>query len=75
MAEQDLPTVAASAKRVRGFPSRWRRQILLAPAENWREYAEEADGLIHDLPHPIRGLSADEEIATVADRIGRTINQ
>ncbi len=73
VAEQDLTQVAESAKRVRGFPTRWRRPILLAPAENWREYAEEADGLIHDLPHSIRGLSADEEIATISDRIARTV--
>ncbi|MGV3486941.1 MAG: hypothetical protein ACO1RT_21175, partial [Planctomycetaceae bacterium] len=76
--DSGLASTAATAQRVRGFPSRWQRPTMIAPAESWRRYASLADSIVHDLPSPLRGLAADEEIASLADRharLGRALPQ
>jgi hypothetical protein len=60
---QQVEQTALDAKRLRGWPSRWQRPIIGAPAEAWRQYAGVLDGIIDDLPPPERGLQAGEEVA------------
>lgn len=78
MNQSTLATTAATVQRLRKLPVRWQRPILIAPAESWRDYAALADSIVHDLAPPIRGLAADEEIASLADRavrLGRSLPQ
>ena len=71
MNEATVASTTATVDRLRKFPSRWQRPIVIAPAESWRSYAGLADTIVHDLPPPTRGLAADEEIASLADRAAR----
>ena len=49
--------------RLRGWPQRWQRPIISAPAESWRHYAPLVDGIVDDLPPRVRGLQPSEEVA------------
>jgi len=69
--EATIEVTKATADRLRAFPTRWQRSIIVAPAESWRAYGAMSDAIVHDLPPTIRGLSADEEIASLADRSAR----
>ena len=71
MNEASVGSTAATVDRLRKFPVRWQRPIIIAPAESWHSYAGLADSIVHDLPPPTRGLAADEEIASLADRTAR----
>jgi len=71
MNEASVASTTATVDRLRKFPIRWQRPIIVAPAESWRSYAGLADSIVHDLPPPTRGLAADEEIASLADRTAR----
>lgn len=75
MNQSMIEPTRATVQRLRTLPLRWQRPIVLAPAEAMRDYASLADSLVHDLPPPIRGLAADEEIASLADRQLRTGRQ
>ena len=55
-----------SSKRIRGFPERWQRPIVAAPAESWNQYAPLVDAMIDDLPIRGRGVSAHEEAVEIA---------
>jgi len=69
--EASIESTKETADRLRRLPTRWQRGLIVAPAESWRDYAAMADSIVHDLPSPIRGLGADEEIASLADRTSR----
>ncbi len=78
MNEAAVASTTATAARLRRLPTRWQRPLVLAPAESWRTYAGLADSVVLDLPSPIRGLAADEEIASISDRntrLGRSLPQ
>lgn len=62
-----LPQVSAGAERLAAWPEVWQRPLIAAPVEAIRRYATIADGLVFDLPAPIRGLAATEEIALLRD--------
>jgi len=75
MSQARLPAAAAEVERMAGWPELWQRPLIAAPAEATRRYAAIADGLVFDLPPPIRGLSGAEEISVLTDspgRLGRT---
>lgn len=59
---------------IRDLPSRWRRPVLIAPSDGWRQYASIADAVISDLPPRIRGVSGKEEIEQTETR-RRWMNQ
>ena len=58
-----LNQTAATVKRLRTLPDRWKRPIIAAPAESWRDYSALVDGMIDDLPPRCRNIMAGEEIA------------
>ncbi|MDB4500390.1 hypothetical protein N9239_00050 [bacterium] len=57
-----------TAARLNKWPSRWQRPIIGAPSESWRDYASLLTAIIDDLPHRIRGLGGDEELAQMTQR-------
>ena len=52
-----------TSSRIRNFPARWQRPIVAAPTESSSQYVPLVDALIDDLPDPIRGVTAREEVA------------
>lgn len=64
----DTDQVRQVINRVQAWPALWQRPFVLAPAEAFRSYGDLVDTLILDLPPAIRGLGADEEIATLGER-------
>ena len=64
-------------KQLNKWPSRWRRPLIGAPSESWRDYTSLLDAIIDDLPHRVRGLSGNEEIAQMTEarrRLGNRIS-
>ena len=57
-----------TVSRLRKWPSRWQRPVIGAPSESWRDYASLVDAIIDDLPHRVRGLSGQEELAQMTQR-------
>ena len=57
-----LDQATASITRIRGFPARWQRPIVAAPAESWPQYSKLLDAIVDDLPPRVRGLTASEEL-------------
>jgi hypothetical protein len=57
-----------TTERLRKWPSRWQRPIIGAPSESWRDYASLLSAIIDDLPHRVRGLGGDEELAQMTQR-------
>ncbi len=70
--EAAIPPTTLTIDRIRKFPNRWQRPIMISAAESWRAYGSLGDAMVHDLPPAIRGLAADEEIASLFDRVERT---
>ncbi len=71
-----IASATSTSERLRNWPSVWQRPIIAAPLESRRQYEPLVDAMIHDLPPPIRGLSADEELlglATQSTEINRRI--
>jgi hypothetical protein len=60
---QRVNQTAITSRRLRGFPPRWQRPIIAAPAETWQKYSPLVDGMIDDLPPRVRGITAGEEVA------------
>jgi len=57
-----------TTERLKKWPSRWQRPIIGAPSESWRDYASLLSSIIDDLPHRVRGLSGNEELAQMTQR-------
>ncbi|WP_236622062.1 hypothetical protein [Novipirellula maiorica] len=55
-----------TARRLRSFPSPWQRPIVGAPSESFRRYMTIMDAMVHDMPIRSRGLTAEEEVAEMA---------
>lgn len=58
-----LDDTALTSRRLRTWPTRWRRPLVAAPAERWRSYASLVDAIIDDLPIRNRGIAGGEEVA------------
>lgn len=70
--ESQLSLAAEEEKRIRGFPTLWRRPAIVAPAEAWDRYAGIATSFVYDVPLPARGLSGDEESRLLLEQSRRT---
>ena len=62
---RDIDAVARLAERLEQLPSRWRRPIVISPAESHADYAELADAVVIDAPVRTRRLGGDEEVRFV----------
>jgi hypothetical protein len=71
MSQARLAAAEADAERIRRWPDAWQRPLILAPAEATRRYAAVANSLVFDLPSPLRGLAATEELAILTDSPGK----
>ncbi|MEO1527842.1 MAG: hypothetical protein AAFX06_20620 [Planctomycetota bacterium] len=60
-----------AVRRLRELPSLWRRPIVIAPTENWEDYATLGDGIVSDVPPRVRDLSPSESALQLARRRAR----
>lgn len=70
MSQARLAAAEAEVERIGRWPDAWQRPVILAPAESTRRYAAVANSLVFDLPAPLRGLAAAEELAILSDSPG-----
>ncbi|MCO8123224.1 hypothetical protein NHH03_15860 [Stieleria sp. TO1_6] len=57
-----------TVRRLRQFPAAWRRPIIIAPTESWREYSAIADAVVLDAAPRSRGLPASEQTLAMTQR-------
>lgn len=60
---RQVEQTSLTSARLRRWPSRWRRPLVGAPSEAWRNYAPLLDAIIDDLPPRSRGIRGREEVA------------
>ncbi len=63
-----LNAATLTSQRLRAWPRLWQRPIIAAPLEARRQYEPLVDAMIYDLPPPIRGLMAEEEMLGLANQ-------
>ncbi len=65
---RQIDDATQTTQRLKKWPSRWQRPMIGAPSESWRDYASLLSSIIDDLPHRVRGLNGDEELAQMTQR-------
>lgn len=72
LARANVESTAEISKKISFWPDAWRRPVIVASAESFRQYSSISSALVHDLPPPIRGLGGQEEVAVLIERLTRS---
>jgi len=60
-----LDAMEATSRRLRRWPSMWRRPLLASPLESFHRYYPLLDAMVRDFPTPVRSLSGSEIVADI----------